>query len=101
MLKAKDVMKKYRIIFQYKKYMSQIFDHTPNTEKLSRKLGKSTINVIFALPSDLKVLFSPCFMPAVWHPRIGAADFGTVRKKERTCNWGWFTRNQPSAQNVL
>lgn len=45
--------------------MSQIFDHTPNTEKLSYKLGRGIINVIFALPSDLKVLFLPCFMSTV------------------------------------
>lgn len=83
MLITKDIMNKYSIIFQDNKYMSQIFGHTPNTEKLSHKSGKSIINVIFALPSDLKVLFSPSFISTVWHPWIDAASFGTVRKKRK------------------
>lgn len=81
--------------------MSQIFGLIPDTDELSHKLDKSIINVIFAFPSDLKVLFSPSFMLTVRHPWIGAAYFSTVRNKERFCNTGWFIRNQPESHDIL
>lgn len=76
-------MKEYRIIFHYKKYISQIIGHTSNTNKLSQKLDKSIINVIFALPSDSIVLFSPCFVSTVWHPWIDVANFGRGRDEKK------------------
>lgn len=61
-LVTKDIMKKDRITFHYKKYISQISGHTSNTDKLSQKLDKKyyTCHFCFAFRFNSLVFILFC-----------------------------------------